>query len=379
MLFRTILRGQKFPAILLITLLCLGCQDAKQNALPPQAPEVIVAKPLKKKIIDWDEYTGRFQAIERVEVRARVSGYLDAIEFKDGQTVEQGQVLFVIDQRPFKIARDKAEAQYELAKKEYDRALDLRKKRAIAQETLDRRAQELQVTRASLDEAQLNFEFTEVKSPIGGRVSRSQIDVGNLITGGSANATLLTTVVSLDPIHFYFEGSESDLLKYIRLDRSGKRPGSDTNPNPVFTKLQDEEDYRHQGHMDFVDNEVDLSTGTIQARAIFPNPQGIIYPGLFGRARLLGSGEYQALLLPDEVIATNQSRKFVMLVGAENRAEMRFVKLGTLRDSGLRVILEGLHENDQVIINGLQRARPGAPVTPVPGAITEADTQTVGG
>ncbi len=340
-----------------------------QTQMPP--PEVTVSPPLKKKVIEWDEYTGRFQAVERVEVRARVSGYLNEILFNDGDNVKKDDILFVIDQRPFKIALASAEAQYELAQKEFKRAQNLRNSGAISQEDFERRLQEFRVAKAGWDQATLEMTFTEIKAPISGRISRSRVDVGNLINGNVGNATLLSTIVSLDPIHFYFEASEQALLKYIRLDRSGERPGSQNQENPIMVKLQDEEAYTRIGRMDFVDNEVDLGTGTIQGRAIFTNADSVIYPGMFGRARLSGSGLYEAFLLPDTVIGTDQSRKFVMVVNEQNQAEMRFVKLGPVRDSGLRVIRDGLTESDRVIINGLQRARPGTPVTPKPGTIEE--------
>ncbi len=360
----------KLPVLIALVVLT-ACQPDRQDANVAAPPEVIVATPLIKSIVDWDEYTGRFQAVERVEVRARVSGYLESIEFDDGQTVAQGDPLFVIDQRSFRIARDRAQAQYDLAVKEYDRAEELRSSRVIPQEEFDRRLQELKVAKASLDQAALDMEFTEVKAPISGRISTQEVDAGNLVI---ANETLLTTIVSQDPIHFIFEASERELLRYTRLDRSGQRPGSQDNPNPIFVKLYDEDEYVHEGYMDFVDNEVDLGTGTIQGRAILPNPGLVIYPGQTGRARLLGSGEYEAILVPDEVIGTDQSRKFVMVVGAENQAEMRFVTLGPLRDGGLRIIREGLVAGDRVIINGLQRARPGTLVTPVDGEITESES-----
>ncbi len=338
--------------------------------LPP--PEVTVSKPLQKKIIEWDEYLGRFLSVDRVEVLARVSGYLEEIRFKDGDIVEKGDVLFVIDQRPFRIALDRAKARYELAKKDFDRAEDLRKSRAVSQEDFDSRLQEFRVAKADLDQARLDMEFTEVKAAVTGRVSRNLIDEGNMVMGDVFNSTLLTTIVKLDPIHFYFEASEQELLKYIRLDRSGARPGSVKNPNPIYVKLQDEKEFDRVGRMDFVDNEVDTETGTIQGRAIFDNKDKLIYPGMFGRARLIGSGLYEALLVPDEVIGTDQSRKFVMLVNADGKAERRFVELGPVRDSGLRIIRSGLEPDDVVIINGLQRARPGTPVTTVEGTIEEA-------
>lgn len=353
------------PFFIIASLFFFTACSERENKVPSlPAPEVIVSKPLQKMIVDWDEYVGRFEAIERVDIRSRVSGSLEDIQFDDGEFVKKGDILFVVDQRPYKIAVDRAQAQYQLAKKEYDRAVNLRKQRAIAQEELDRRAQEQIVALTTLEDARLNLEFTEVKSPIDGKVSRAFIDVGNLITGGSATATLLTTVVSTDPIHFYFDASEGELLRYVRLDRSGSRPGSDSNPNPIKIRLQDESEYLHEGQMDFVDNAIDTSTGTIEGRALVPNPDAIMYPGLFGRARLLGSGEYQALLLPDTAIGTDQSRKYVLVVNQENIVERRFIEPGGLHDDRLRIIRSGLAADDTVIINGLQRARPGATVAP---------------
>ncbi len=346
-----------------------GCnRQADQSGQQQGPPPVTVAQPLVRPVTEWDEYTGRFQAVERVEIRARVTGYLDSIEFDDGQIVQQGDLLFVIDQRPFSIARDRAQAQYTLAQKEFERAEELIGRNVIPQEEYDRRQQEQAVARATLNQARLDMEFTEVRAPVTGRISTERVDVGNLVIG---NETLLTVIVSLDPIHFIFDASERELLRYTRLDRSGQRPGSQDNPNPIFVKLFDEEDYVHEGQMDFVDNEVDLGTGTIRGRAILPNPDRVIYPGQTGRARLVGSGEYDAILVPDEAIGTDQSRKFVLVVGEDNTVQMRFVTLGPLRDNGLRIIRDGLSEDDRIIINGLQRARPGSPVTPEPGEISD--------
>lgn len=369
----------RFPGILNVSLaavLLAGCGGSDQSGGTPPPPEVTVASPLVKSIVEWDEYTGRFQAVNRVEIRARVSGYLESVEFDDGQIVEQGDLLFVIDQRPFRIALERARAQFSLADKEFERADELIGRNVIPQEDYDRRQQELAVARANMDQAQLDMQFTEVRSPITGRISTERVDVGNLVV---ANETLLTTVVSLDPIHFIFDASERELLRYTRLDRSGQRPGSQDNPNPIFVKLFDEEEYVHEGRMDFVDNEVDLGTGTIQGRAILPNPDRVIYPGQTGRARLIGSGEYDAVLVPDDIIGTDQSRKFVLVVGEDNTAQMRFVTLGPLRDNGLRIIREGLSTDDTVIINGIQRARPGNPVTPVEGAISDTESDSAGG
>jgi RND family efflux transporter MFP subunit len=339
---------------------------------------VTIAAPLEKEIRDWDEYAGRFRAVERVEVRARVSGYLEEIQFEDGQMVEAGQVLFVIDQRPFKIAMEQAEAdigqanaQLELARKEFERVRSLRESRAVSAEELDRRTQELAVAKArvkaleaKLNSAKLDMEFTEVKAPISGRISENYVTKGNLITGGSAGTTLLTTIVSLDPIYFDLEATEGQLLTYIRADNQGDRQSSRDEKNAVYVKLLDEEDYTHEGYIDFVDNEVNIATGTMQARAIFQNSDGLIEPGIFGRARIAGSKPYKAIVVPDSAIGTNQTMKFVLVIGEGNVASVRPVELGTLQEGGLRVIRSGLGPNDKIIINGLARIRPGMPVQP---------------
>ena len=335
--------------------------DQRGGQMPPA--QVDVAKPLVKNIVEWDEYVGRFEAVERVELRARVTGYLQEIQFEDGQLVKKGDVLFVIDQRPFEFALQRAEALYTLAKKEYERAKKLRKTSAISQEELDRRLQELRGAEAFYKDAQLDVEFTEVKSPIDGKISRDFINVGNLVR---ANETVLTRIVSVDPVHFYFETSQSELLKYLRLDRAGKRPSSDTHKNPVFIKLKDESEFAHKGYMDFVDNVVDEGTGTIQGRAIVPNEDNVIFPGMFGRVRATGSGEYEAILLPETAIQTDQNNKFVYVVNDEGKAERRYIELGPLRDSGMYIVRGGLSGTEDVVINGSQFIRmPNQPVQPV--------------
>ncbi|MFC3908106.1 efflux RND transporter periplasmic adaptor subunit [Legionella dresdenensis] len=356
-----ILVGSSFLA-----LLCLnfsGCNSGNQSAQQAQAPEVDVALPLKKKITEWDEYTGRFEAIERVDIRSRVTGYLDAIKFKDGDMVNKGDVLFIIDQRPFKYALDRAQAQFELTKKQYERALKLQKDSFISAETIDQRQQEMQVAETRVNDARLQLEFTEIKAPISGKISRYFISVGNLI---QMDDTILTRIVSVDPIYFYFEVSQNDLLKYIRLDRSGKRPSSTESPNPIMIKLPDEDSYKHQGSMNFVDNVVDTGTGTIQARAIVPNADAIIYPGLFGRVRLIGSKEYEGILLPDIALNTDQSHQFVYVVDNNNRAKRVYVTLGPIRDSGFYIIRSGLTGDEKVVVSGIQRIRsPDQEVKPV--------------
>ncbi|KGP62510.1 hemolysin secretion protein D [Legionella norrlandica] len=339
---------------LLIILLLTSCGEEATKPSGQILMEVDVAFPLKKKIVEWDEYTGRFQAIEEVDIRARVTGYLEAIKFKAGEMVKKGDVLFIIDQRPFQYALTRAEAQYALAKTQYERVQKLQKEKFVPAELIDQRLQDLQVADTRLKEAKLNLEFTEVKSPISGKISRDFISIGNLIR---MNETVLTRVVSVDPIYFYFETSQSDLLRYIRLDRAGKRPSSEKKPTPVMIKLSDEKDYIHQGIVDFMDNIIDLGTGTIQIRALVPNPDAIIYPGLFGRVKLVGSGEYEALLLPDKAINTDQSRKFVYVVDKQNKIKRVYIELGPLRKSGFYIIRSGLKDNEQVVINGVQRIR----------------------
>lgn len=352
--------------VFLITLATTACTDSTQNAdaapSPPPPPEVDVATPLKQTLTDWDEFTGRFEAINDVQLRARVTGYLVEKRFKDGQMVKKGDVLYVIDPRPFSYELQRIEAQYQLAQKEWERAQNLRESRAISQEEADRRFQELQIAKSSLDNARLQMAFTEVTSPIDGKVSDSYVDVGNMV---EENETVLTRIVSTNPIHFRFEGSQTDLLKYLRLDRAGQRPSSDTAPNPIYIKLLDEDKFYHQGKMHFVDNAVDNSTGTIQATATVNNDNGIIYPGLFGRARLLGRANYEAILLPEKAINTDQDKKFVYVVDSKDIVQRQYVQIGNLLDNDLIVVSQGLSGDERVVINGIQRIRQASqPVTP---------------
>ncbi|HAU1151091.1 TPA: efflux RND transporter periplasmic adaptor subunit [Legionella pneumophila] len=354
--------------IILIPVL-ISCSSESNKPAGQILAEVDVALPVKKKIVEWDEYTGRFQAVEEVDVRARVTGYLEEIKFKDGQMVKKGDVLFVIDQRPFKYALARAEAQYALAKAQYERAIKLQKEKFISAEVIDQRFQDVQVAETRVQEAKLNLEFTEIKAPISGKISRDFVSVGNLIR---MNDTVLTKVVSVDPIYFYFETSQNDLLKYIRLERAGKRLSSEKEPTPVLIKLPDEKDYLHQGIVDFLDNVIDSGTGTILARALVPNPDNVIYPGLFARVKLVGSGEYEAILLPDKAINTDQSRKFVYVVDNENKVKRVYVELGPLRESGFYIIRNGLKGNEKVVINGIQRIHvPNQEVKPVMIELTE--------
>jgi RND family efflux transporter MFP subunit len=340
---------------------------------------VTVAKPVKTLVTDYDEYVGRFVAVDYVEVRARVSGYLDSIHFTDGQLVKAGDPLFTIDRRPFQAVLDQTKAAVEqskanlaFAEAELKRGKDLVRGTTISQQTFDQRVQAKRVAEASVTaqeaaerQAELDLQFTELKAPVTGRIGDRRVSVGNLVTGGtSGNTTLLATIVSVDPIRFEFTMDEASYLRYLNAATGAQAKTTDRGMTlPVQLKLIDETDYTHEGKIDFVDNAVDRSTGTIRARAVFPNPDGKLTPGMFGRIRIPTSPPAEALLVPDTAIATEQVRKFVYAVGDNNVATPKYVTLGPVVD-GLRVITAGLGPEDSVIVNGLMRVRPGAKVTP---------------
>lgn len=360
-------------AMLILATLAMPIATARaQQAMP-----VDVAKPLTAEVVDYDVYTGRFEAVQEVELRARVSGYLAEVSFQDGDIVEQGAALFTIDQSTFKIAVERAnanlaaaEATRDLAEIEFQRAQQLAQRNVGTTQDVDRtraalaesEAQVL-VAVAELRQVEQDLAFTEIRAPFRGRMSNRKVDPGNLIIGGQSNATLLSTIVSVDPIHFVFTASEADYLRYARLDRSGQRQSSRTRDTPVSVRLMDEDDFTHEGEMDFVDNTLNPDAGTITGRALLANPDGLLVPGAFGRLRLPGSGPYQALLLPDVAILSDQARKIVMVVDGEGKVSPRPVTLGDLY-RGLRVIKTGLQPDDRVVVNGVQRARPGATVAP---------------
>ncbi len=352
-------------------------------ALAQQGPmPVTVAKPLVKNITDWDEYTGRFEAVERVDVRARVSGFLESVHFREGQMVEKDQVLFIIDPRPFqaeldaaKAAVEAAETAFNLAVTELKRAERLVSRNNIARETVDQRRAARETARAEIlsakarvRSAELNLEFTQVRAPFKGRISDARVDVGNLVEGGTAQSTLLTTLVSTDPILFTFTASEAEFLKYTRLDLSGQRESSRENPNPVYVRLADETDWSREGQMYFVDNELSPDTGTIRGKAIFDNPDDLLTPGVFGRLRLVGSAPYDAILIPDDAVISDQSQKMVLVVGDDAVVQPKPVTLGP-RHNGLRVVRSGLGADERVIMRGVQRARPGGKVVPQEGIL----------
>ncbi|HMH72584.1 MAG TPA: efflux RND transporter periplasmic adaptor subunit [Bradyrhizobium sp.] len=378
------------PLIALLALSLSGCGDKPPQQPAAGPPPVTVAQPTKRTVTDWDEFTGRFEAVEEVQVRARVGGFVTSVEFRDGAFVSPGDLLYVIDARPFEAVAEQADGQLsdarakaELAKRELDRALTLNQTQAVSDSIVDQRRQALQAAKAAemqaagaLKAAHLNIEFTHVAAPIGGRVSRHLVSVGNLVQGSdNASGTQLTSIVSLDPIYIYFDMDEATYLKNNRLYFEGKRPSSRENPNPVQVSLTGETKPSHDGKVDFLDNRLDVSTGTLRGRAVIPNKDFSILPGQFGRVRLIGSSPYDALLLPDTAIASDQSRKVVFVVKDDDTVEERQVTLGPL-DEGLRVIREGLKPEDRVIIDGLQRARVGAKVSPhtAPAAPTGSKT-----
>ncbi|MGH6614303.1 efflux RND transporter periplasmic adaptor subunit [Sphingomonas sp.] len=355
----------------LALLLVSACSGAKPPPGPPVA-QVTVAVPLQRDVVDWDEYVGRFEAIQDVELRPRVSGTIDRVLFTDGQNVGQGQALFTIDPRPYRAALGqaqgasaKAAASLANARSELARAQKLLDVQAISKEEFETKqaavrtsGADLAAAQASVSNAQLNLSFTTVRSPISGRVSDRRVSSGNFATEGQ---TILTRVVSVSPIWFSFEGAESFYLKYLRQDRTGERGSSRNTPNPVEVQLADESGYRWRGRMDFLDNAIDQNSGTIRAHAVIANPDGFLTPGMFGRARLLGSGTYKAMLVPDEAVSTDQTRKLVYVVGKDGKATPRPVETGP-QVEGLRVIKKGLAATDQVVIEGLTTLQPGAPV-----------------
>ena len=352
-----------------------ACDRSPGPGGPQMGPvQVGTVSPERRVVTVWDEYIGRFEAVERVEVRPRVSGFLFKKHFEDGREVEKGDLLFTIDQRPFEAAlaaaearRDAAKARAIFAAQELDRSETLLDGPAGNRELYDQRLQEkaaadadVSAAEAEVRSAALDLEFTEITAPVSGRVSRDFVNVGNLV---SAEQTLLTTIVSVDPIHFVFTGSEQDYLKYLRLAQEGNRESSRYAPNPVRIKLEDQDEYAVEGVMNFVDNAIDASTGTIEGRAEVDNADGFLTPGMFGRMRLFGREPFEALLIPDSAVQFDQSRQFVWTVDADGNAKMTFLEIGRLLDDGMRIVEAGLTPEDQVIVIGVMGVRPGAPVT----------------
>jgi len=368
-----------YPAVCLASLaLITGCKPAATKAtFAPPPPVVTVAKPIVKKVIDWDEFTGRLASPESVDIRARVSGYLEEVHFKEGTEIKEGDLLVTIDPRPYEAAVQRAQADVssarsraELAKTEAENAGPLLKSQAISSEESVRRLKasaeansSMKAAEALLKAAELDLEFTRIRSPINGRISDARVTKGNLVTGGTKDATLLTTVVSLDPIYCFIECDERSALKYREMHKLGTRKSAMFAEIPAQMALANQSGFPHQGHLDFVDNVLNPTTGSIRARAVFENQDRLMSPGFFARVRIPGSGEYEGMLILDQAIADDQGRSFVWVIDADNKASYRPVVTGPLQD-GMRVVREGLKAEDRVVINGLMSVRNGVTVVP---------------
>ncbi|MFB0612536.1 efflux RND transporter periplasmic adaptor subunit [Aurantiacibacter poecillastricola] len=356
-------------------LILAACSGGADDAPAPQAPSVTVAQPLVQQVRDWDDYVGRFEAVESVEVRPRVTGYLQQVHLNDGQYVRAGEPLFTIDPRPARAAFQQARAQLARAeallanaRTELARSETLAASQAASQEEVEQRraavragVAEVAAARANVEAQQLQVNFTTVRAPISGRVSERLVDAGNSVI---ADQTVLARIVSVSPIHFSFEGSEALLLKYQRQDIAGTGA-------PVRVKLQDEASYVHPGRIDYIDPAIDPGSGTVSGRAVLPNPDGFLKPGMVGRMQLAGSDAYEAVLVPDTAIVTDAARRLVFVLDDENTVLARAVELGPLVGE-LRVIRSGLAADERVIIGGVQRAQPGQKVQPQEGSIEQS-------
>lgn len=366
-----------------LSLLSACGEPSAQQAPQQMAPAVSVAAVVHQRITEWDEFTGRLEAPESVSLRPRISGYIDSIGFKEGAIVKAGQPLFYIDDRSYKAEVRRLEAeladvnsQLKLAKSTFVRANELTENNAISVELFDSRAADLEQakarlrsTSAALEIAKLNLSYTKVTAPITGRVSRAQITAGNLVSAGQ---TELTTIVSVNQVYAYFDADEQTYLKYIKLAQEGTRPSSREVKNPVYMGLANESGFPHQGYIDFIDNQVNPATGTIRGRAVFENPEGSFIPGLFTRIKLVGSASYDGILIDDKAIATDLSNKYVLVLDNENKVQYRAITLGE-KLNGLRIVKSGLTAEDSIVVNGLQRVRPGVQVAPEVVPMAQAD------
>jgi RND family efflux transporter MFP subunit len=364
-------------AVAALAALLVACGQTQQAAAP-QDPAVTVAHPTHRTVVDQDDYVGRFVAIDAVEIRARVSGYLDEVHFTDGQMVKQGDLLFTVDKRPFQTSLDQAranlaQARANLAFTETDlaRAAQLVRDKTVTEQVFDQRTQAKRVAEAAVAaqeaavrQASLDLNFTELRAPVDGRIGDRRVSPGNLVTGGTGgNTTMLATIVSLDPIRFEFTFDEASYIRYERMSDTGKDMAGRDGSALVSLQLIDEKDFPHQGRMDFVDNVIDRASGTIRGRAVFTNANGVFTPGMFGRVRVPGSPPYQALLVPDAAIGTEQARKYVLVVDQDKVVRQKYITLGQTQGD-LRVIKTGLEADDWIVVNGLMRARAGQKVKP---------------
>jgi multidrug efflux system membrane fusion protein len=364
--------------LLFLALALGGCHPAAQSAPPASPPpQVTVSHPLTKEIVDYDEFTARVGAVDSVEIRARVSGYLQKVNFKDGAEVKKGDLLFVIDPRPFQdeldsaqAALDRAQTQVDLATNDNKRAMDLFQSKAISAEELDTRSKNLavansavKIAEAAVETAKLNLDYTNITAPIDGRVSRAMVTEGNLVNANGNESTLLTTLVSVDPVYAYCDVDEATVVKYQNLDKQGLRQDGQKGAIPCELAVGSETAFTHHGVVDFVDNQIDSQTGTLSVRGVFSNPDRTLIPGEFGRVRVIGSGKYTGMLIPDYAIGVDQDKKIVFVVQPDQTVQARQVETGPLVD-GLRVIRSGLDANDLVVLDRLQIIRPGTTVSP---------------
>ncbi len=368
-------------ALALAILAACSGGHAEEAGAPP-APEVSAAPVLVKQVSQWDEFSGRVEAVENVDLRPRVSGYIDKVNYIEGQEVKKGDVLFTIDARSYQAEYDRARAevarartQSTLARGESERAKRLSEQQAISTETWEQRraasdqaGAQLQAAQAALDVAALNLEFTKVRAPINGRAGRAMVTAGNLVSAGDA-ASVLTTLVSLDKVHVYFDADEATFLRYAQMARKGERPSERDESLPVRIGLSGEQGFPHEGKVDFLDNQVTRSTGTIRVRALLDNADRQFTPGLFARVQLLGSGQFQAMLIDDRAVLTDQDRKYVYVVDKDGKAQRRDIALGRSAE-GLRIVENGLAAGDKVIVDGVQKVfMPGMPVQARPVAM----------
>jgi RND family efflux transporter MFP subunit len=377
-------------SIALLSLAALTLARGKEPPPPPQLQAVTVAEVLEREISEWDEFTGRLEAVDAVEIRPRVSGYITRVAFDEGKEVKKGEVLFEIDPRPYQAELARAEAELErarsaasLAASDVVRAGKLVEAQAISREEYEGRTSAeaqggatVRAAEAAVRTARLNLEWTRVRAPISGRVSNAMVTPGNLVEAGPPAATLLTTVVSLDPMYVYFDSDEQTYLRYAGRGRGNGGNWRDTRL-PVYLGLANEEGFPHEGRLDFVDNQVDPNTGTIRTRAVFSNRSRALTPGLFARVKLVGTQKTKALLVRDAAIGTDQDRKFVLVVGPGDTLVYRPIVPGRLSD-GLRIVSSGLQPKDRVVINGLMRVRPGMPVAPTVAPMVPDSTQPAG-
>jgi len=359
-----------FPALLLASASLAACTHVETAGGPPALPQVTAAAAVSRSVTEWDEFTGRLEPVQSVGVRPRVSGLISTVTFEEGSIVRQGQVLFQLDDRPFVAQVQRLRAELAQAKASADRASSERQRadrlqadNAMSLEERERRAAaaaeataHVDAVAAALRAAELDLEFTKVVSPIAGRVSRALVTSGNLVSGGQGEATLLTTVVSVDPIYASFDADEQTFLRYgERVRERGKNAARDL---PIQMALADEQDFPHKGSLQFLDNQLDASTGTINGRAVFRNTDRRLTPGLFVRLRLPGTVSYPGVLVDDRAVGTDLDRRFVLVLGADKKIESRTVTLGPVVD-GLRVVRKGLSAGELIVVNGLQRVRPG--------------------